>query len=218
MPDFSILSNNLDLYLEGFKYTVLSSLIALIGSFILGIIIAVMRIAPIRVLNWIGATYVEFIRNIPLVLVAFAFYFAFPVIGVTLSGFVAGTTALTIYTAAFITEAIRAGILSVPKGQMEAARSSGLTYVQAMYYIILPQAIKIVIPPLGNQFLNLVKNSSILGIIAGTDLMYQGDLISTRTFVTFDVYIFVGMFYLLLTVPLSMGVRFLEKHLAKGAV
>lgn len=218
MPDFSILSNNIDLYLEGFKYTLLSSLIALIGSFILGIIIAVMRIAPIRVLNWIGATYVEFIRNIPLVLIAFAFYFAFPVIGVTLSGFVAGTTALTIYTAAFIAEAIRAGILSVPKGQMEAARSSGLTYVQAMYHVILPQAIKIVIPPLGNQFLNLVKNSSILGIIAGADLMYQGDLISTRTFVTFDVYIFVGMFYLLLTVPLSVGVRHLEKHLAKGAV
>ncbi|MGF9964836.1 amino acid ABC transporter permease [Bacillus rhizoplanae] len=218
MPDFSILSNNLDLYVEGFKYTVMSSLIALIGSFILGIIIAVMRIAPIRILNWIGTAYVEFIRNIPLVLIAFAFYFAFPVIGITLSGFVAGTTALTIYTAAFIAEAIRAGILSVPKGQMEAARSSGLTYVQAMYHIILPQAIKIVVPPLGNQFLNLVKNSSILGIIAGADLMYQGDLISTRTFVTFDVYIFVGMFYLLLTVPLSMGVRYLEKHLAKGAV
>ncbi len=218
LPDFSILTNNLDLYLEGFKYTVMSSIVALIGSFILGIIMAVMRIAPIRVLNWFGAAYVEFIRNIPLVLIAFVFYFAFPVMGVTLNGFVAGTAALTVYTAAFIAEAIRAGILSVPKGQMEAARSSGLTYVQAMYYVVLPQAIKIVIPPLGNQFLNLVKNSSILGIIAGADLMYQGDLISTRTFVTFDVYIFVGMFYLLLTVPLSMLVRYFEKRLAKGAV
>ncbi len=218
LPDFSILTNNLDLYLEGFKYTVMSSVVALIGSFILGIIMAVMRIAPIRVLNWFGAVYVEFIRNIPLVLIAFVFYFAFPVMGITLNGFVAGTAALTVYTAAFIAEAIRAGILSVPKGQMEAARSSGLTYVQAMYYVVLPQAIKIVIPPLGNQFLNLVKNSSILGIIAGADLMYQGDLISTRTFVTFDVYIFVGMFYLLLTVPLSMLVRYFEKRLAKGAV
>ncbi|ABS20891.1 polar amino acid ABC transporter, inner membrane subunit [Bacillus cytotoxicus NVH 391-98] len=218
LPDFSILTNNIDLYLEGFKYTLLSSVIALIGSFLLGVIIAVMRITPIRALNWIGTAYVEFVRNIPIVLIAFAFYFAFPVVGVTLSGFVAGTAALTIYTASFIAEAIRAGILSVAKGQMEAARSSGLTYVQAMYYVVLPQAIKIVIPPLGNQFLNLVKNSSILGIIAGADLMYQGDLISTRTFVTFDVYIFVGMFYLLLTVPLSMLVRYLEKRLAKGAV
>ncbi|MGG8383231.1 amino acid ABC transporter permease [Bacillus sp. R-CC1] len=218
MPDFSILTNNIDMYLEGFKYTVMSSVIALIGSFILGVILAVMRIAPIRILNWLGAAIVEFVRNIPLVLIAFIFYFALPVAGITLNGFVAGTATLTVYTAAFIAEVIRAGILSVAKGQMEAARSSGLTYVQAMYYVVLPQAVKIVIPPLGNQFLNLVKNSSILGIIAGTDLMYQGDLISTKTFVTFDVYIFVGMFYLILTIPLSMLVRYLEKRLAKEAV
>ena len=141
-----------------------------------------------------------------------------PVIGITFNGVVAGTVALTVYTAAFIAEVIRAGILSVAKGQMEAARSSGLTYTQAMYHVVLPQAMKIVIPPLGNQFLNLVKNSSILGIIAGTDLMYQGDLISTKTLVTFDVYIFVGMFYLVLTIPLSMLVRYLEKRLAKEAV
>lgn len=218
MPDFSILTNNIDMYLEGLKYTVMSSVIALIGSFILGVILAIMRIAPIRILNWVGSAFVEFVRNIPLVLIAFIFYFAFPVIGITLNGFVAGTVTLTIYTAAFIAEVIRAGILSVAKGQMEAARSSGLTYVQAMYYVVLPQAVKIVIPPLGNQFLNLVKNSSILGIIAGADLMYQGDLISTKTFVTFDVYIFVGMFYLILTIPLSMLVRYLEKRLAKEAV
>ncbi|HFK1453192.1 TPA: amino acid ABC transporter permease [Bacillus pacificus] len=218
MPDFSILTNNIDMYVEGFKYTVLSSVIALIGSFILGVVLAIMRIAPIRILNWLGAAIVEFVRNIPLVLIAFIFYFALPVIGITLNGLVAGTVTLTIYTAAFIAEVIRAGILSVAKGQMEAARSSGLTYTQAMYYVVLPQAMKIVIPPLGNQFLNLVKNSSILGIIAGMDLMYQGDLISTKTFVTFDVYIFVGMFYLILTIPLSMLVRYLEKRLAKEAV
>ncbi|EJR02116.1 MULTISPECIES: amino acid ABC transporter permease [Bacillus cereus group] len=218
MPDFSILTNNIDMYLEGFKYTVMSSVVALIGSFVLGIVMAVMRISPIRILNWIGSAYVEFVRNIPLVLIAFIFYFAFPVIGITFNGFVAGTVALTVYTAAFIAEVIRAGILSVAKGQMEAARSSGLTYTQAMYHVVLPQAMKIVIPPLGNQFLNLVKNSSILGIIAGTDLMYQGDLISTKTFVTFDVYIFVGMFYLVLTIPLSMLVRYLERRLAKEGV
>ncbi|CAH2463476.1 MULTISPECIES: amino acid ABC transporter permease [Bacillus] len=218
MPDFSILTNNIDMYLEGFKYTVMSSVVALIGSFVLGIIMAVMRISPIRILNWIGSAYVEFVRNIPLVLIAFIFYFALPVIGITFNGVVAGTVALTVYTAAFIAEVIRAGILSVAKGQMEAARSSGLTYTQAMYHVVLPQAMKIVIPPLGNQFLNLVKNSSILGIIAGTDLMYQGDLISTKTLVTFDVYIFVGMFYLVLTIPLSMLVRYLERRLAKEGV
>ena len=99
MPDFSILTNNIDMYLEGFKYTVMSSVIALIGSFILGVILAVMRIAPIRILNWIGSAFVEFVRNIPLVLIAFIFYFALPVIGITLNGFVAGTVTLTVYTA-----------------------------------------------------------------------------------------------------------------------
>jgi putative glutamine transport system permease protein len=216
MLDFSILIDNLDTYLEGFKNTIFASLIGLVGSFVIGVIVAVMRIAPIKPLNWIGTAYVEFIRNIPLLIIAFFFYIGLPSVGVTLTGFVAGTIALSIYTASFIAEAIRAGIQSVPKGQMEAARSSGLSYLQAMKTIILPQAIKIVIPPIGNQFINLVKNSSILGMIAGLDLMYFGDIVSSRTFVTFDVYIFVGLLYLVLTIPLSLGVGYLEKRLARS--
>jgi aspartate/glutamate/glutamine transport system permease protein len=209
--DFSILTENLDMYLLGFKNTIMSSLIALVSSLILGVLIAIMRIAPIKPLNWLGTAYVEFIRNIPLLIITFFFF-----LGLKLSGLYAGTLALTIYTSSFIAEAIRAGILSVPKGQMEAARSSGLTYGQAMRLVILPQAIKIVIPPLGNQFINLVKNSSILAVVAGLDLMYHGDLISSRTFVVFDVYIFVAAFYLILTIPLSFGVGYLEKRLAKS--
>jgi putative glutamine transport system permease protein len=209
--DFSILTENLDMYLLGFKNTIMSSLVALIASLILGVLIAIMRIAPIKPLNWLGTVYVEFIRNIPLLIITFFFF-----LGLKLSGLYAGTLALTIYTSSFIAEAIRAGILSVPKGQMEAARSSGLTYGQAMRLVILPQAVKIVIPPLGNQFINLVKNSSILAVVAGLDLMYHGDLISSSTFVVFDVYIFVAAFYLILTIPLSFGVGYLEKRLAKS--
>ena len=137
-------------------------------------------------------------------------------LGLTLSGFTAGTIALTIYTSAFIGEAIRSGILAVPKGQMEAARSSGLNYIQTMRMIILPQAVKIVIPPIGNQFINLVKNSSILALIAGADLMYQADLISAKTYVVFEVYIFAALFYLVITIPLSIGVGYLERRLAKS--
>lgn len=216
MLDFTILSENMDMFLEGFKTTLFVSFLALIGSFVLGTIFAIFRIAPIKPLNWIGAVYVEFIRNIPLLIILFFIFNALPVFNITLSGFIAGTIALTIYTAAFIAEAIRAGIMSVPKGQTEAARSSGLNYVQTMWYVILPQAIKIVIPPLGNQFINLVKNSSILTIVAAGELMYQGDLISSRTFVTFDVYIFVAVFYLIITIPLSLGVNYLEKRLARS--
>ncbi|MGE6489267.1 amino acid ABC transporter permease [Paenisporosarcina sp. NPDC076898] len=211
MLDFSILTDNMDLFLEGFKITVIASLIALVCSFILGTLIAVMRIAPFKPLNWIGTAYVEFVRNIPVLVIVFFTYLAGSYGGMT-----AGIIGLTVYTAAFIAEAIRAGIMSVPKGQMEAARSSGLTYGQAMRTVILPQAIKIVIPPLGNQFINLVKNSSLLAVVAGGDLMYQGDLISAKTFSTFDTYIFVALFYLILTIPLSFGVGFLEKRLARS--
>ncbi|WMX53536.1 amino acid ABC transporter permease [Peribacillus sp. R9-11] len=211
MLDFSILTENLDMYLVGFKNTIMSSLIALVASLILGVLVAIMRIAPLKPLNWFGTAYVEIVRNIPLLIITFFFF-----LGLKLSGIYAGTLALTIYTSSFIAEAIRAGILSVPKGQMEAARSSGLTYGQAMRLVILPQAVKIVIPPLGNQFINLVKNSSILAVVAGLDLMYHGDLISSRTFIVFDVYIFVAAFYLILTIPLSLGVGYLEKRLAKS--
>lgn len=201
----------MDAFLDGFKITIIVSLIALLCSFILGTLIAVMRIAPFKPLNWIGTSYVEFIRNIPVLVIVFFTYLAG-----SYSGMVAGTIGLTLYTAAFIAEAIRAGIMSVPRGQMEAARSSGLTYSQAMRTVILPQAIKIVIPPLGNQFINLVKNSSLLAVVAGGDLMYQGDLINAITFAPVDTYIFVGLFYLILTIPLSFGVGFLEKRLARS--
>ena len=214
MLDFSILVDYFGMFWDGFKVTIISSLIALVASFIIGAIIAVLRITPIAPFRWFGTAYVEFFRNIPLVILAFFFYVGTPTLGLELSGLVAGTIALSIYTSAFIAEAIRSGILSVSKGQMEAARSSGLTYLQAMRLIILPQAIKIVIPPIGNQFINLVKNSSILALIAGTDLMYQADLISAKTYVVFDVYIFVALFYLVLTIPLSLGVGYLEKRLA----
>lgn len=214
--DFSLLLDNMDLFLKGFQTTIVASLIALLGSFLLGTVLAVFRIAPIKPLNWLGTAYVEFFRNIPLLIIAFFVYIGLPSVGIRLDGMTSGVIALIIYTSAFIAEAIRAGILSVPKGQMEAARSSGLSYNQAMTMVILPQAIKIVIPPLGNQFINLVKNSSILGIIAGLDLMYYGDLISLKTYVVFDVYILVGLFYLVLTIPLSLGVGYLEKRLARS--
>ncbi|AFH65459.1 glutamine ABC transporter permease [Paenibacillus mucilaginosus K02] len=211
---WNILFEHWDTYMQGFGNTVKASLIALVASFILGAVIAVFRISPVKPLNWFGAAYVEFLRNIPLLLIVWLVYLTAGNLKLPFDGFRSGTFALTIYTSAFIAEAIRAGIQAVPKGQMEAGRSSGLTYLQTMRYIILPQALRIVIPPLGNQFLNLVKNSSVLAVIGGMDLMYFGDIISTEVFVTFSVYIFVAMFYLVLTIPISFGVRYLEKRLA----
>lgn len=213
--DFTLLTDNMELFMKGFMNTIWASLLGLAGSFVLGTIIAVFRISRVRPLVWFGTAYVEFFRNIPLLLVVFLFYLGLPSLGVTLSGFVSGTMGLAVYTSSFIAEAIRAGIMAVPKGQTEAARSSGLTYLQTMFYVILPQAIKLVIPPLSNQFINLVKNSSILSIVAGFDLMYYGDIIATDTFDTINTYLFVALFYLFITLPLSYGSRVLERRLAR---
>ncbi|MDO3409116.1 amino acid ABC transporter permease [Saccharibacillus sp. CPCC 101409] len=217
MLDFSILTNHLPEYGEGFLNTIKASVFALLGSFVLGTIIAVFRISGFKPLRLIGAAYVEFIRNIPILIVVLFFFLGLPSLGFKLDGFQAGTLGLTVYTAAFIAEAIRAGIQSVPAGQTEAARSSGMTYMQTMLHVVLPQAIKLVIPPLSNQFINLIKNSSVLTIVSGFDLMYFADIISSETYVTFSTYIFAAVFYLLLTLPLSFAALALEKRLARSA-
>ncbi|QWU16927.1 putative glutamine transport system permease protein [Paenibacillus sophorae] len=212
---FSILTDYFGTYMEGFRGTILSSLLALAGSFLLGTLFAVFRISTVKALRWFGTGYVEFIRNIPLLLVVYIFYYGPSAFGSSLDGFTAGTIGLAVYTSAFIAEAIRAGISAIPKGQTEAARSSGLTYVQTMIHVVLPQAIKLVIPPLGNQFINLIKNSSVLTIVAGLDLMYYADIVSIDTFRTFDTYVFVALFYLVLTLPLSYCMRVWERRLQR---
>lgn len=202
---------------SGLGYTLAASFLALAGSLFLGLIFALLVINPHPVLRTIGQIYVEIFRNIPLLVVAMFFYIVVPQFAWTLDGFTAGTLGLAIYTSAFIAETIRAGIESVPTGQIEAARSNGMTYLQAMWHIILPQAVKIVVPPLGNQFVNLVKNSSVLAFLAGFDLMYQGNLIAATTFKTTTTYLVVGVLYLMLTLPLSYAMRYLEKHWSKSA-
>jgi putative glutamine transport system permease protein len=210
----NILVNNFPELMSGLGYTLMSSLIALVGSLIIGTAFALMEISTHRWLSVIGNIYVEVVRNIPLLVITMAFYVIVPQYIAQIDGFTAGTIGLTIYTSAFIAETVRAGIQSVAVGQMEGARSVGMTYSQAMIQIIFPQAFKIVIPPLGNQFINLVKNSSILAFVAGFDLMYQGKIIANATFNTFDTYLAVGVLYLILTMPLSYFMRYLEKKWA----
>ena len=196
--------DNWQTYLTGFGNTILASIIALVFSLIIGSAFAIMELLPSRLLRVIAHIYIEVFRNIPLLVVAMFFYIVVPQYVVKLDGFTAGTIGLT----------VRAGILAVDPGQMEGARANGLTYWQAMRYIVLPQAYKIVIPPLGNQFINLIKNSSVLAFLAGFDLMYQAQTVASATFKTFSAYFIVGFFYLVLTLPLSYYMRYLEKKLA----
>ncbi|MBO0450722.1 MULTISPECIES: amino acid ABC transporter permease [Enterococcus] len=199
-------------FVSGFKFTIYASLLALVFSLIIGTLMAILQLSHNRIVRSLAKAYVAFFRNIPLLIIVMFFYVVAPMYFYSFDGFQAGTIGLTIYTSAFIAETVRSGIQTVPKGQMEAGLSSGFSYAETMRYIVLPQAFKIVVPPLGNQFINLIKNSSILAMVAGLDLMYQGDLIASTTFNTFDTYIIVGLFYLILTLPLSYLMNYLDKH------
>lgn len=210
----NLLSSNWHAFISGFGWTLLSSVLALFFSLIIGSLFAILEVVPNKVLRIIGNVYVEVFRNIPLLVITMFFYLVIPLYIVKINGFTAGTIGLTIYTSAFIAETVRAGINSVDIGQMEAARSQGMTFWQAMRYIVLPQAFKYVIPPLGNQFVNLVKNSSVLAFVAGFDLMYQGNAIASQTFETVNTYIIVGLFYLVITLPISYYMQHLERKLA----
>lgn len=213
---FTLLSQYGDQLLIGFRNTLIASIIALVFSLVIGGLIGVLQTADNAVLKRIGNIYVEFFRNIPLLIIVMFFYVVVPLYWFNINGFTAGIIGLTIYTSAFVADVVRSGIQSVPKGQMEAGLSQGFTFWETMRYIVLPQAIKIVIPPLGNQFINLVKNSSILAMVAGLDLMYYGDLIANETFNTFDTYILVGLFYLVITVPLTYAMNKVEQRLASN--
>ncbi|KRN31255.1 amino acid ABC transporter permease [Weissella halotolerans] len=202
-------------FISGFGWTILSSIIALAGSLVLGTVFALMEVVPNRLTNIIAKIYIEIVRNIPLLVITMFFYVVVARVW-HLNGFAAGTIGLTLYTSAFIAETVRAGINSVDKGQLEGALSNGLSWWESMRYVVLPQAFRLVIPPLGNQFISLIKNSSILAFVAGMDLMYQANMLSQATFDTFGPYIIVGILYLILTMPLSYYMQYLEKHLAQG--
>lgn len=210
----SIFQNYGGALLYGLGQTLLCSIIALIFALIIGSGFAILEVVPNKLLRIIAKVYIELFRNIPLLVITMFFYVVIPMYVVEISGFVSGTIGLILYSSAFIAETVRSGIQSVDPGQMEGARANGLTFWQAMRYIVLPQAFRYVIPPLGNQFINLVKNSSVLAFVAGFDLMYQGNVIASDSLQSMSTYMCVGVLYLILTLPLSYYMRYLEKKLA----
>jgi putative glutamine transport system permease protein len=218
-----VIFDNWDLFWHGFLTTIWVSLLAAILALLIGISVAVLRVTPSGGLKIVAIVYTEFFRNTPFLVQTLALYFGLPRLGVRLQfhlfgfefdqSFVVGTLALALYTGAYVAEVIRSGLLSIPIGQTEAARSLGLSLVQTLYIVILPQAIRLVIPPLGNLFIALVKNSAILAAISLGELMFQASLVNNRTFRTFEVFTAVILFYLILTLPLGWLVAYLEKKL-----
>ncbi len=206
--------------LSGFYTTVALSAVSIALAFLLGLIIAMMRMSHVLPVRWLAHGYLEFFRNTPLLVQMFFWYFgSYKVLpqdvndwlATTNFEFAAAVIALTIYTSAFIAEDIRSGIRSVPKEQMEAARSSGFSYFQSMQYIILPQAIRITVPPLINQFLNVVKNSSLAMTIGVAELTYQARQVESYTFKGYEAFTAATLVYLALSLAITGAVNLYNK-------
>jgi polar amino acid transport system permease protein len=201
--------------LVGLYVTLKISVISIFFAIIIGIIAGIFRISNNPVLKKLTITYIELIRGTPLLVQIFIFYFFIGTV-LNLDRFTAGVAALSIFAGAYIAEIVRAGIQSIPKGQMEAARSLGMNYYQAMRYIVLPQALKRTLPPMAGQFISLIKDSSLVSVISITDLTKAGREVVTSTFSPFEVWFTVALLYLVLTSGLSFVVQLLERRLAES--
>lgn len=203
-----------DYYVPGFFMTLKISVVGLMVALVLGVLFGTMSTMRWKPPKLISRVYVEFIQNTPLALQVMFYYSVLPMLfsssGFRIPKFVLGVIGVGVYHGAYISEVIRTGIEAIPKGQSEAASSQGFSYVQTMRHIILPQTIKIIMPPLANQALNLVKNTSILSMVAGMDLMYYTDSWGADRGFFAQAYFTSALLYFIICFPLARLARYLE--------
>ena len=205
--------DNLDLYWSGFLRSLGICLWGLVGSLVLGTVIAACRVSPVTSLRAFGAGWVTFVRNCPLTVVLFFFAFGLPEIGINASYYAFGVGGLIVYTSAFVCEALRAGINAVPAGQAEAARAIGLTFRQTLGQVVLPQAFRTSIPPLGSVLIAMFKNSAVVGAFGvGRDLfsVYKS-LSSAQGYDPFPLMIGVAIGFLVITLTASVLLAVIER-------
>lgn len=202
-------------FLKGFGMTLLVSLVALILMLVLSLIVGIARVSDSKVLRKICGAYISFFQNTPLMIQVFFFYNVLPRFGIILPTFTVGSLALALYTAAFGSSVIESAILAVPHGQFEAAYSQGFTFLKTMRLIILPQALKVAIPPMTNQMINLIKNSSILTVIALGELMYHVNSWSNEFAIFGPSYVLAAVLYVAVCLPLTRFSKRMEDKLVK---
>lgn len=208
----------LPVLLVGLRLTIELTIIAVFFGSIIGLFAALAKISPLRVLRWPAIAYIEFFRGSPLLVQLFLFYFGLPqLLGHPVDKFLAASVVLSLNCGAYIAEIFRAGIQSIERGQMEAARSLGMTHAQAMQYVILPQAFKRVIPPLGNEFILMLKDTSLVSIIGLAEMARSGQLIIANTYRALEVWLLVALIYTIITVLISeFFVNRMERRLQAG--
>ena len=211
--NFDLVVNSFPLLLVGAGVTIKITALSVALGVIIGLFVGIARISRIKILRVLSAVYVDFFRGTPLLVQIFLVYFALPVItGQRVDPFVAAIGSCGINSGAYVAEIFRAGIQSIDKGQMEAGRSLGMTWVQTMRYIIVPQAFKRVIPPLGNEFIALLKDSSLVSVIGFEELTRRGQLIIAKTYGSLEIWISVAVIYLAITLTISRFVAYLERR------
>lgn len=203
--------------------TLLLTLLSLFFAMIIGMIVALMNVGKNRILNLVGTIYVDAVRGVPLIVLAYFVYFGVPsgikMMGVqdfSFSTLQAGTIVLAMNCGAYMAEIIRAGIESVDKGQMEASRSLGLTYGKSMRLVVLPQAIRTMIPSIINQFIITLKDTSILSIIGLAELVNMGKTIVGNTFMSLQTWTIVGLMYMIVIITLSKLAKRIERRMNRG--
>ena len=214
--EWAAIARGLPYLLEGAGLTILISSVAMVLALLLGLALAAISQAPGRVARRLVAAYVEVFRNTPLLIQIFIVYFGLPQLGVKLSPFLSGLAALVLYAAAYNTEIFRAGLEAVPHGQFEAARSAGLGELQILRYVIMPQAVRICFPALGNNLVSLVKNSSLVSTIGMVELMFVANDISFNNFRTFEIYGTAAVMYVVIVVALTRLLRAAEGRLLRA--
>jgi len=200
-------------FAEGFGMTILVAILALALALVLGILFGMMGTAHSKPLRLLNRIYVEFIQNTPLVIQIFFLYNGLPYAGIMMPVFWVGMLGIGVYHGAYVAEVVRAGILSIPKGQFEAAYAQGFSYWPAMRFVILPQAKRLAYPPLTNLAVNLIKNTSVMAMVAGGDLMYHADSWASSNLYYGPAYIITGLLYLALCFPLATYAKYLERRL-----
>jgi aspartate/glutamate/glutamine transport system permease protein len=211
---FTLFADHSDEFLSGFWVTVRLVLFSFVIAMVIGTFVAALRIAPNKWLQRLGGIYVETFRNIPLLVLLFISFAGLRRAGVDINAWVAGIASLGLYTAAYVAEALRSGVFSVSKGQIEAALSLGYTYGAALRRVVLPQAFRTVISPLGSLIIAMIKNSAIIGvsILALGDLLKQARIVQSRTFATNEAFFWAAVGYLILTLAATLVIRSLEKR------
>ena len=209
-----LLSRYSGLFIKGVGVTLLLSVTTVSIGVVLGSLLSLLKMSKVKPLSWLATIYIEIIRGTPLLLQLYLFYFVIPeIVPIKMSEFDSVATALALNSAAYVAEIVRAGIQSVDKGQSEASRSLGMTKLQTMWRIVFPQAVKNILPSLCNEFIMVIKETSLASTFFIGDLMTQYKIVSSVTFITFEPLIIVGVIYFILTFILSKLVAVYERRL-----